>query len=264
MTATGGRRTAAWASLGGHGVDRLLPAVGEGRARGRAARPGPGPPSTESRSEPAASGVPSFGVQQPAAPEGITRARADDSPERGGGALGEVARPGDVEPRGEGVHQVQPVGQPGQEAVDGAHRQLVLGQLDHQGEDPVGPGGAGRRLRRGRWRRWPAGGGRRPRRPGPRPPRRPPRRPPAGSSSTQSSWRTPSSSVAAASGRRRRCRPAAVSPEARERPQIGERLTRVAASRSSRSLFALGSVSSWGRSRRRWPARCRAHRARRW
>ncbi len=68
----------------------------------------------------------------------------------------------------------------------------------------------------------------------------------SGSSSTQSWWTTPSSSTASTSGWPSRSK-VALSPSVMERPQIGDRLARVAANRSSRSVLALGRVCSWGR-----------------
>ena len=69
----------------------------------------------------------------------------------------------------------------------------------------------------------------------------------SGSLRTQSWWRTPSSSYASPTGSSSVGSKVAVTPSAMERPQIGERLARVACSRSRRSLFGLGSVCSWGR-----------------
>ena len=96
----------------------------------------------ESSSAPAASGVPSLGMSSHA-PEGMIRASACDSPEGGGGPLVEVAGPGHVEPRGEGIHQVEAFGQSGQPAVDGPHLELVGAQLDQQGHHPFVAGSVG-------------------------------------------------------------------------------------------------------------------------
>ena len=52
----------------------------------------------ESRSAPAASGVPSFG-ESSHAPEGIDQRQRPGLPERGHGTLVELAGPGHVEPR---------------------------------------------------------------------------------------------------------------------------------------------------------------------
>ena len=65
-----------------------------------------------------------------------------------------------------------------------------------------------------------------------------------------SEWWKPSSSVAVAKGASGRsawaCASRVESPVARESPQIGSRLARVARSSSRRSLFAFGSVRSCG------------------
>ena len=95
---------------------------------------------------------------------------------------------------------------------------------------PVGDDHRVPRPRRRRWRRW-RRGRRAPRAGGARRRRRRRRR--VGSSSVGSN--------------------VAVSPWRIDSPQMGERLARVARSRSSRSLLGLGSVCSWGRMSLSWP-----------
>ena len=73
-------------------------------------------------------------------PDGITRARAPDSPEGAGGAVVEVTGPGEVEPRRAGVDQVEAVGKPDEGPVDGSDLELVVGELDDEGHDQVGAG----------------------------------------------------------------------------------------------------------------------------
>ena len=70
----------------------------------------------------------------------------------------------------------------------------------------------------------------------------------AWSSITHSWWTTPSSSVAVIwAGPDMAEAKVSVSPEVSDSPQIGDRFIRVARNRSSRSLFGLGRVCSWGR-----------------
>ena len=160
-------------------------------ARGRAARPAPGPPWTDTRSEPAASAVPSRGVsiQQP---DGITRASADDSPRAA--VVRSVHSPARATSNQESKASTRsrPSGRPDSRRWMGPTDKRVLGQLDHQGQHAVGPRGAGPRHRPGRSRRWPGGGARRPPPPAPSRPRRRWRR-----------WRPGRRSPTARDGRRR-------------------------------------------------------------
>ena len=137
-----------------------------------------------------------------------------------------------------------------EQPVDGAHAELVGGELDDQRHDRVGAGvvdARGAALARGRCTRSRSGGGRRP---APRARRRPrsviaSMR--AGSSTRQSEC--VDAVLVGRGARRARRRPSASSaesPPASDRPQIGSRLARVARSSSRRSVLAFGSVRSWG------------------
>ena len=186
------------------------------------------------------------GGEQPAA-RAHDQGQSGGLAERRGGAVGAVAGPGHVEPRGEGVHQVEPVGQAGQEPVDGPDRQESSDSSTTRARTPSAPAVPAPGTGQVGGRRWPGGGARRPPPPGPRRPRAAMASTAAGSSTTHSSWSTPSSSTAATQRAAESVASRAVSPVASERPQMGERLTRVAVSSSRRSLLALGRVSSWGR-----------------